>query len=104
MAIRIMGTRPLDMDTVIPPRRSGTDMDTGIRQRRSHIRLRSSSGAEWFTAPRYTAIGLLFDALTVSGQPRFTALRGRASIGRNVPPADGLWRAASLSPRCAFTE
>jgi len=82
MAIRIMGTRPLDMDTVIPPRRSGTDMDTGIRQRRSRIRLRSSSGAEWFTAPRYTAIGLLFDALTVSGQPRFTALRGPASIGR----------------------
>src|SRR5215203_4865671 len=70
MAIRIMGTRPLDMDTVIPPRRSGTDMDTGIRQRRSRIRLRSSSGAEWFTAPRYTAIGLLFDALTVSGHPR----------------------------------
>jgi len=57
-------------------------MDTGIRQRRSRIRLRSSSGAEWFTAPRYTAIGLLFDALTVSGQPRFTALRGPASIGR----------------------
>jgi hypothetical protein len=104
MAIRIMGTRPLDMDTVIPPRRSGTDMDTGIRQRRSRIRLRSSSGAEWFTVPRYTAIGLLFDALTVSGQPRFTALRGPASIGRQRTASGWFMARGQLIAEVCVTE
>jgi hypothetical protein len=76
------------------------------------IRVSGNDGRVSGSGHRPAPSGLPRPAIPQSGccstRLRFPASRGlRRSAGRllsagNVPPADGLWRAASLSPRCAL--